>query len=79
LNRIVKVVRQDNPEVNYYEYESEQEALDRVLEENKKMEVKNMFKTGESLYVIFQSKSIFQKIKDFLFDYLLKGDTQVWK
>jgi len=79
LNRIVKVVRQDNPEVNYYEYESEQEALDRVLEENKKMEVKNMFKTEESLYVIFQSKSIFQKIKDFLFDYLLKGDTQVWK
>ena len=79
MNRIVKVVRQDNPELNYYQYESEQEALDRVLEENKKMEVENMFKTEESLYVIFKSKSIFQKIKDFLFKYFSKGDTQVWK
>ena len=79
MNRIVKVVRQDNPEVDYYEYESEQEALDRVLEENKKMEVKNMFKTNESLYVVFQSKSIFQKIRDFLFGYFSKGDTKVWK
>ena len=79
MNRIVKVVRQDNPELDYYQYESEQEALDRVLEENKKMEVKNMFKTNESLYVVFQSKSIFQKIRDFLFGYFSKGDTQVWK
>lgn len=79
MNRIVKVVRQDNPEVDYYNFESEQEALDRVLEENKEMEVKNMFKTNESLYIIFQSKSIFQKIKDVLYGYFLKGDTQGWK
>lgn len=79
MNRIVKVVRQDNPEVDYYNFESEQEALDRVLEENKEMEVKNMFKTNESLYIIFQSKSIFQKIKDVLYGYFSKGDTQGWK
>ena len=78
-DRIVIVRRKDNPEVNYYQYESEQEALDRVIQENSDMEVKNMFQTDNDLYILFTNKSdLLSRLKELFDSFFREGDTKIW-
>jgi len=79
-DRIARVVRKDNPESEYFDYETEQEALNRVLEENSDMEVKDMFQTDNNIYILFtkKKKGLVDKLKELLNSFFREGDTKNW-